>query len=272
MASKPLPTNTQMGVHLNRKTPLVAKLGVFTLVSASLAGFGGFLFHTLSKQAAQFLAVALGSALSASLVTVWTIRYNGVVSLLPKELDEPLLEWDVLQTVRYLNSTFDIEAAKKLVAELAPLAIAKDEAESKRAISNMGTYYQKIFTTKGLIGLLPPEMQRKLLPKNSKVITPPDSIPEGRIADLESQTLLFKELLWLRITEFRDDLATRSTFVHFLKVVGEGINKLYQFVKQNTSSDLQVTVIMSVLVLLVIRICLVVTLFFLRRAMSILYL
>jgi len=166
----------------------------------------------------------------------------------------------------------DFDAFTRLLTELAPLAVAKDDHEMKRAVSNMSSEWQKVFTTKGLIGLFPPDIQRQLLPRNAPIVLPPASIPEGRTADLASQVKLFRELLWLRAAELRDDLATRSSVVRLLKTAGDAIGKLYSFVKQNTSSDLQVTVIMSVLVLLALRVVVVALLFSMRRVLSIFYL
>jgi hypothetical protein len=50
------------------------------------------------------------------------------------------------------------------------------------------------------------------------------------------------------------------------------VGKFYGFVKQNTSSDLQVTVIMSVIVLLILRISVVLLLFSVRKMFSLVYL
>jgi hypothetical protein len=260
-----------MDTPFNRRSPLLAKLGVVALVSASALGLGGVLFSTLNKQAAQFLSVAVGSAVSAALLTLWSVRYTGMLTYLPPTLEEPLLEWDLLQTFHYLNASFDIEAAKLIFTELAPLALAKGEAETKVAISNMSGHWQRIFSTKGLLGLLPPDVQKWILPRGFPAVSPPSSIPENRPADLSRQTALFRELLWLRIGETFDYLASRSMFFTLLKKSGEFVGRVHQFVKQNTSSELQVTVIMSVFALLILRIVLVVLMFTIRKTVSIFY-
>jgi len=257
---------------VKRSFPILAKLGIASLLSVSVGSFAGFLLSTLTRESGQLLSVAVAGLLSAGTLAAYTFKRNGVISILPDEFEEPLLKWDVIQTIRFMNSSFDVEAVKAILTELAPLAVAKGDAEIERAIKNMSGFWQKTLTTKGLIGLLPPETQRLLLPSNVPLILPPTHIVMQQEPDLVSQSHLFQEFAWLRMTEFRDDLARRNQIARGAKMASEVMYKFYLLVKQNSSSDIQVTVIMSVVSLLILRILLVVTMFVIRKLFGLIYL
>jgi hypothetical protein len=239
--------------------PAAVKITLSFCGLASIAGAAGFLYTALTRESAGFLALSLGSALGGLGVLWRTLSSQGLATILPAKLHPALFEWTPVEIAVAINSAMDVEAAKRLAKELAPLLLCRTREEFAEACEHMGTQWRTTLQTKGLVSFLPWETQKVLLPPAVARQREPLQLAKAQTelldkpADLDAQVEFFQKLAAARAAETTRALEEHSRFVRSLTYLVKQARWGRAKLRASSWAEIQVFAIAAFFVLLFSR-------------------
>jgi len=193
---------------------------------------------------------AAGLASSATLI--WTrLRSEGVASFLPESMHPFLFELTPVELAMGLAHSMDWEAMANAAIEVAPLLLVRSKSEAQQAIANMSSPMRDFFEGKGIVSLLPWDVQRILLPpalhEHRRMKYGVDAKPPVQPANLEAQIALSKSLVEARMGDAVNAIEAQSTGARVLVTIARQAAWLRAQIRASSWAEIQVYLLVIVL-------------------------